>query len=73
MTGNRYERMSDDELSELAKQRVKKTGCFKKTALEAQLELWKRHHWVSDDKWYDDGVIDLFMEDIEYDGWGAER
>lgn len=66
---DRYERMSDEELRVMAMQRTKKTGCFKKSALDAQLELWRRHHWVDDDKWYDDGVIDLTMEDIEYNGW----
>ena len=70
---SRYERMSNAELQKLATQRTKKTGCYKKTALEAQYELWERNHWTSDEKWYDDGVIDLFMEDIDYNGWRIEE
>lgn len=66
--GNRYQTMSDDELRELAKQRVKKTGCFKRTAIAAQRELWSRKHWVDEDAIIDDGVSDRGIEDIQYNG-----
>lgn len=61
--------MSDEELKELAKERNKQTGCFKKTALAAQRELWNRTHWNT----YDDIVVevdgyDRSIEEIQYNG-----
>ena len=60
--------MSDEELLELAKQKTKKTGCFKKTALKAQDELWRRHHWTDNNRTYDDGFTERPIEDIDYNG-----
>lgn len=66
---NRYEKMSDDELRELAKQRAKDTGCFKNTALAAQRELWKRTHWdTCDDIEVATAGYDRSIEDIQYNG-----
>jgi len=66
---SRYTTMSEDELKELAKQRVKRTGCFSKVALAAQRELWNRTHWNT----YDDIVVevdghDRSIEEIQYNG-----
>ena len=66
---SRYATMSDDELKELAKQKVKRTGCFSKVALAAQRELWNRKHWNT----YDDIVVEIrgydqTIEDIQYNG-----
>lgn len=68
MAYSRYSSMTDEELKELAKERNKKTGCFKKTAISAQQELWKRNHWVSEDRTQDDGYSDRGIEDIQYNG-----
>lgn len=69
MAQNRYSSMTDEELKELAKERNKRTGCFKKTALSAQRELWNRNHWgVSDELLVDDENIDRTIEDIQYNG-----
>lgn len=65
---NRYERMSDDELTVLAKERVKATGAYKQTAIRAQRELYNRHHWTLNEASYDDGVIERRTEDIDYNG-----
>ena len=65
---NRYKTMSDDELRELAKQRVKKTGCFSKVALAAQRELWSRYHWNTIDITELDDFADRSLEDIQYNG-----
>lgn len=66
---NRYEKMSDEELRELAKGRNKRTGCFKNTAISAQRELWKRHHWgASECGSVDNGYIDRPIEDVQYNG-----
>lgn len=68
-TKNRYKAMSDEELRELSKQKVKSTGCFKRTALAAQKELWERHHWNTDNSaTIDDGFIDRDIDDIQYNG-----
>lgn len=66
---SRYTTMSDDELRELSKQKVKKTGCFSRVALAAQRELWNRKHWNT----YDDVVVEIngldrSIEDIQYNG-----
>lgn len=61
--------MTDEELKELAKERNKKTGCFKKTALSAQYELWNRNHWdMEQDRFEDDGVLDRDIVDVQYNG-----
>lgn len=65
---NRYTAMRDDELRELAMQRVKKTGCFKQTALAAQRELWKRKHWETNDEPDEEDVWGRSIEDIQYNG-----
>ena len=65
---SRYSAMSDAELKELAKGRNKQTGCFKKTAISAQQELWRRNHWVSEGRMHDDGYTDRSIEDIQYNG-----
>jgi len=65
---NRYEAMSNEELKELAKQRVKKTGCFSKVALAAQKELWKRSHWdVFDPTEFGEGS-ERDLNDLQYNG-----
>ena len=66
----RYEQMTDDELRELAKQKVKKTGSFKQTALAAQRELYRRYHWETTDDVYSvlDDYVDRSVEDIQYNG-----
>ena len=69
MARSRYELMSEDELKELAKERNKRTGCFKKTALSAQTELYRRTHWeVADPFVADEEVVDRAIEDIQYNG-----
>ena len=69
MAYSRYSSMIDEELKELAKGRNKQTGCFKKTAISAQRELWNRHHWATDeDINLDDGISDRTTEDIQYNG-----
>lgn len=66
---NRYSSMTDEELKELAKERNKRTGCFKKTALSAQKELWNRNHWGADeDRLHDDGYTDRSIEELQYNG-----
>lgn len=66
---SKWEKMSDEELKEQAKQRNKRTGCFKNTAISAQVELWKRYHWgVQDSYLLDDETIDRTIEDIQYNG-----
>lgn len=68
MAYSRYSSMTDEELRELAKGRNKKTGCFKKTAISAQQELWRRNHWVTEDRIQDDGYTDKSIEEIDYNG-----
>lgn len=68
MAQSRYSLMTDEELRELAKGRNKKTGCFKRTAISAQQELWKRHHWVKEDRIQDDGYTEKGIEEIDYNG-----
>ena len=68
-----YEKMSDEELKELAKERVKRTGAFKKTAIKAQQELWRRSHWADDDGSYDDGFIERSAEEIDYNGYKKKK
>ena len=67
----RYDKMSDNELRDLAKQKVKKTGLYKEFAIEAQHELWKRRHWETDDKVLND-VIDRDIVDVQYNGYYEE-
>lgn len=68
MAYSRYSSMTDEELKELAKQRNKKTGCFKKTALSAQRELWNRKHWETEQDRICDEVIDRDIVDVQYNG-----
>ena len=68
MAKNRYETMSDDELRELSKQKVKKTGCFSRVALAAQRELWNRKHWNTVDVTEFDQYADRDLNDIQYNG-----
>lgn len=68
MARSRYETMSDDELRELAKQKVKKTGCFSKVALAAQRELWNRKHWNTIDATELDDFADRDICDLQYNG-----
>lgn len=68
MAKNRYEIMSDDELRELSKQKVKKTGCFSRVALAAQRELWNRKHWNTVDVTELDQYADRDLNDIQYNG-----
>lgn len=65
MGKNRYESMSGEELKELSKQRVKKTGCFSKVALAAQKELWKRFHWDATEQTEFDTNSDRELNDIQ--------
>ena len=65
---DRYSEMTDQELLELSRQRVKKTGNFKQTAIRAQRELWERHHWTNNERTHDDGVFCRGTEDIDYNG-----
>ena len=67
MLTKRYELMSDEELRELTKQKVKSTGIYKETAIEAQHELWKRKHWKTNDRIMND-VTDRDIVDIQYNG-----
>lgn len=68
MATSRYKSMSDDELRALSVERNKKTGCYKKTALAAQRELWARTHWET----YDPTDIESFEDrdicDLQYNG-----
>ena len=68
MARSRYETMSDDELRELSKQKVKKTGCFSKVALAAQRELWNRKHWNTIDVTELDAFADRDICDLQYNG-----
>lgn len=68
MARSRYETMSDDELRELSKQKVKKTGCFSRVALAAQKELWNRKHWNTIDVTELDQFADRDINDIQYNG-----
>lgn len=68
MARSRYETMSDDELRELSKQKVKKTGCFSKVALAAQRELWNRKHWNTIDVTEIDDFADRDICDLQYNG-----
>ena len=65
----RYKTMSDDELREVAKQRNKKTGSFKSTAIHAQYELYRRHQWVHENIKTDDGYLERSIEDRDYNGY----
>lgn len=65
MAKDRYSSMTDEELKELAKQRNKKTGCFKRTAMIAQHELWKRNHWDIEQDRVDE---DRDILDVQYNG-----
>lgn len=65
---DKYKTMTDDELKELAKQKNKRTGCAKMSALEAQRELWNRHHWDIRETRPDDAVSDRSIADIDYNG-----
>lgn len=65
---SRYEKMSDEELQELAKEKVKNTGSFKRSAIRAQQELYDRHHWAGKENTYDDGITERGLEDIDYNG-----
>lgn len=60
--------MTDTELKEKAKERFK-NGKFTKPALEAQRVIWENFHWHSNKKSsYDNGYVDLNIEDIQYNG-----
>ena len=68
MAKNRYELMSDEELRALSMQKTKKTGCFSRTALAAQRELYNRKHWeVSSPKGISSD-LDRDLSDIQYNG-----
>lgn len=60
--------MSDDELRALSKEKNKKTGSFKRTALAAQKELWERTHWDVADPFVADDYTDRSIEDVQYNG-----
>lgn len=68
MAKSRYKSMSDDELRALSKEKNKKTGSFKQTALAAQKELWERTHWDVTDPFVADDYTDRSIEDVQYNG-----
>lgn len=65
----RYTKMTDKELKEVAKGKNKQTGCFKKTAIAAQRELWSRNHWIDEERLIDDGYQERSIEDVQYNGY----
>lgn len=68
MGSNRYSSLSDDELREIALQKNKSTGVFKRSAIAAQRELWDRYHWSVSDICVADDVCDRDLSDVQYNG-----
>lgn len=64
---NRYKKMSVEELQKLSIEK-KKNGCYKKTAIAAQIELYKRNHYPGKELELDNGYIDRTIEEIDYEG-----
>lgn len=62
-----------EELKELSRKKVKRTGNYTRQAIKAQRELWEEFAWAERSfNVKDDGVSDRDFDDIYYEGYDHE-